>query len=172
MDDKKLVKLLKNKDEAALIFLIENYSGLLKSVITRTLSKFSYLQEETLNDAILAIWENVSAYDDKKSSFKNWCASVARYKAIDAIRREVKHNSCVELDERIPAYKDNEFDKLLVKEVFNYLSDEDRKLFEAIFLDGLSYDELSKELKVSKNALYSRVKRGREKLIKEFEEGI
>lgn len=171
MKEKKLINSLKNKDEKALADLIENYSGILKSVIKRVLQSFPDLWDECLNETLMAVWQNIDSYDCNRSSFKNWCASVARYKAIDTLRREVRHNNLEEIrDEN--CYTGNEFDLVLVKEIFKYLSPEDRKLFEAIFIEGYTYDEMAQKLGVSKDALYSRVKRSRRKIEKEFGEGV
>ena len=171
MKEKKLINSLKNKDEKALADLIENYSGILKSVIKRVLQSFPDLWDECLNETLMAVWQNIDSYDCNRSSFKNWCASVARYKAIDTLRREVRHNNREEIrDEN--SYTGNEFDRVLLKEIFQYLSPEDRKLFEAIFIEGYTYDEMAKKLGVSKDALYSRVKRSRRKIEKEFGEGV
>lgn len=170
MNEKKLIKLLKRKNTDGLKILMEDYSGILNSVISRTLSSFPFLVEEVLNETIFAIWENINYYDSSRSSFKNYLASIARYKAIDLLRKEVKHNS-YELLEDKTSYSDDEFNKLLIKEIFNYLSEEDRKLFTMLFVDGISYDELSRDLKKSKNALYSKVKRIRKKLNEEFNGG-
>lgn len=171
MKEKKLINSLKNKDEKALADLIENYSGILKSVIKRVLQSFPDLWDECLNETLMAVWQNIDSYDCKRSSFKNWCASVARYKAIDTLRREVRHNNREEIrDEN--SYTGNEFDRVLLKEIFKYLSPEDRKLFEAIFIEGYTYDEMAQKLGVSKDALYSRVKRSRRKIEKEFGEGV
>lgn len=171
MKEKKLINSLKNKDEKALADLIENYSGILKSVIKRVLQSFPDLWDECLNETLMAVWQNIDSYDCNRSSFKNWCASVARYKAIDTLRREVRHNNREEIrDEN--SYTGNEFDLVLLKEIFKYLSPEDRKLFEAIFIEGYTYDEMAQKLGVSKDALYSRVKRSRRKIEKEFGEGV
>ncbi len=171
MKEKELITSLKNKDEKALADLIENYSGILKSVIKRVLQSFPDLWDECLNETLMAVWQNIDSYDCNRSSFKNWCASVARYKAIDTLRREVRHNNREEIrDEN--SYTGNEFDLVLVKEIFKYLSPEDRKLFEAIFIEGYTYDEMAQKLGVSKDALYSRVKRSRRKIEKEFGEGV
>lgn len=171
MKEKKLITSLKNKDEKALADLIENYSGILKSVIKRVLQSFPDLWDDCLNETLMAVWQNIDSYDCNRSSFKNWCASVARYKAIDTLRREVRHNNREEIrDEN--GYTGNEFDQVLLKEIFKYLSPEDRKLFEAIFIEGYTYDEMAQKLGVSKDALYSRVKRSRRKIEKEFGEGV
>lgn len=171
MKEKKLITSIKNKDEKALADLIENYSGILKSVIKRVLQSFPDLWDECLNETLMAVWQNIDSYDCNRSSFKNWCASVARYKAIDTLRREVRHNNREEIrDEN--SYTGNEFDQVLLKEIFKYLSPENRKLFEAIFIEGYTYDEMAQKLGVSKDALYSRVKRSRRKIEKEFGEGV
>ena len=171
MKEKKLITSLKNKDEKAFADLIENYSGILKSVIKRVLQSFPDLWDKCLNETLMAVWQNIDSYDCNRSSFKNWCASVARYKAIDTLRREVRHNNREEIrDEN--SYTGNEFDRVLLKEIFKYLSPEDRKLFEAIFIEGYTYDEMAQKLGVSKDALYSRVKRSRRKIEKEFGEGV
>lgn len=171
MKEKKLITSLKNKDEKALADLIENYSGILKSVIKRVLLSFPDLWDECLNETLMAVWQNIDSYDCNRSSFKNWCASVARYKAIDTLRREVRHNNREEIrDEN--SYIGNEFDLVLLKEIFKYLSPENRKLFKAIFIEGYTYDEMAQKLGVSKDALYSRVKRSRRKIEKEFGEGV
>ena len=156
MDEKKLIELIDNKDEDGLVYFIENYAGLMKSVIVRILYKFPYLHEEVLNDSILSVWDNVKYYDNTKSSFKNWCASISRYNSLSLEDVDLASNT-------------DESDKIFVEEVLSYLSDEDRELFIALFVEGMTYDELSKEWNVSKNALYSRVKRGRQKLNKEFQ---
>lgn len=170
MDENKLIKQIKNKDENGLRSFIKGYGGLMKSVISKVLYDFPYLWDEVLNDSILAVWNNISAYQANKSSLKNWCASVAKYRAIDALRLEVKHKT-LPLEEINKLDYEDDYNRLLLDQVLNYLSEEDKSLFLAIFHEGKSYEELAKDLNTSKNALYSRVKRGRQKLKKEFQGG-
>lgn len=167
MVEEKIIKLLAARDQEGLNLLIENYSGILYSIIKKVLIKFPYLQDEVLNDALLGVWENINSFDPTRSSFKNWLASVARYMAIDALRREVRHNYQT-LDESYQEGQEDGFNKVLIKEIFTYLDEDDRKLFTALFLEGYSYEELAQDLKASKDSLYGRVKRAREKLKEEF----
>lgn len=168
MNEKNLVESIKEKNEQGLIIFIENYAGLMKSVISKILYEFPNLHEEVLNDSILSVWDNIISYDPKKSSFKNWCASIARYRAIDTLRVEIKHKY-IPIEEIIESSSDESFNMIYIEEIFNYLSEDDRKLFVDLFVDGKTYDELSKELEISKNALYSKVKRVRQELKKEFQ---
>ena len=167
MDEKKLIKSITEKNEDGLILFIENYAGLMKSVISRILYEFPHLHEEVLNDSLLSVWNNIKYYDSSKSSFKNWCASISRYRAIDALRIEIKHKS-VPIDEAFNVSAVEEPNPIYIEEILNHLCDEDKRLFVQLFIEGKTYEELSKELEVSKNALYARVKRGRQKLKKEF----
>ena len=73
-------------NEAALIYVIDTYGGLLKSVISKHLFVMPDRVEECLNDVLLNIWENISSFDESRSSFKNWVAAVAKYRAIDYLR--------------------------------------------------------------------------------------
>lgn len=170
MDEKKLIKLIIEKNEDGLIKFIENYAGLMKSVISRILYEFLHLHEEVLNDSLLSVWNNIKYYDNEKSSLKNWCASIARYRAIDALRIEIKHKT-VPIDEVINISTVDELNPIYIEEILNHLCDEDKRLFVQLFIEGKTYEELSQELEISKNALYARVKRGRQKLKKEFQGG-
>lgn len=169
MKEKLLITKIKNKDEKALIEFVDTYGPILKSVIFPVLSYYPELVGEVLNDCLLAIWENIESYDEKRSSFKNWCAAVSKYKAIDALRKEIKHESVnLEDIEIIPSediYKLDESEKIL-----KHLNKEDQIIFKKLFIDGYSYEEISKTSGISKDTLYNRVSRGK-KTLKEILQG-
>lgn len=167
MEENNLIKLIIEKNEDGLIIFIEKYAGLMKSVVSKILYEFPYLHEEVLNDSLLSVWNNMQYYDSEKSSLKNWCASIARYRAIDALRTEVRHKS-VSINEAINISSNDELNSIYIEEVLNYLSETDKELFIRLFVEGISYEELSRELDLSKNALYSRVKRARKELKSNF----
>ncbi|WP_411355011.1 sigma factor, partial [Peptoniphilus harei] len=98
MDNQDLIERLKNKDEDALYIFIEDYGKILKGVISKTLWKYPNLWDEAMNDALLIIWQNIQYFDPSRSTFKNWCALVAKYRAIDILRKEIKFES-LRLDE-------------------------------------------------------------------------
>ncbi len=87
MDDKKIISGIKKKDESSLVAFIDKYGAILKASIIKTIGNRDELVIEILNDSLLAIWDNIDSFDENRSSFKNWCAGVAKYKAIDAIRK-------------------------------------------------------------------------------------
>ena len=52
--------------------LIDNYNGLLTSIIRTHLKPIRNYEEECINDVLLAIWDNIEGFNAKESSFKNW----------------------------------------------------------------------------------------------------
>ncbi len=88
--DQKLITLLHNQNEEAIALLIEQYGGLIKSIIRKQLTVEDQDFEECLDDTILAIWQNIGAYDPAKNTLKHWVAAVAKYKAIDYQRKQIR----------------------------------------------------------------------------------
>ena len=86
------IQQLQQHNEKALLYVIDAYGGLLKSVIRKQLFRLPERQEECLDDVLLKIWQNISDFDESKNSFKNWAAAIARYRAIDYLRSE-EHTS-------------------------------------------------------------------------------
>lgn len=85
--EKNYIQQLQLHNEEALIYVIDMYGGLLKAVIRKHLFTMPHKQEECMNDVLLSIWEHAASFDDKKNSFKNWAAAIARYEAIDYLRK-------------------------------------------------------------------------------------
>ncbi|MDD7363593.1 MAG: sigma-70 family RNA polymerase sigma factor [Peptoniphilus sp.] len=160
MNCKELVNRLKRRDEDALYSFIEDYGAVLKGVVSKTLWKYPYLWDEALNDTLLSVWENIRYYDETRSSFKNWCAVIAKYKSIDLIRKEIKHES-VDIDDAPVAEQAPLTTNLEIEEALSALNDADRELFKDIFIDSLSYKEAAEKENITLENAYKRVSRGR-----------
>ena len=164
MDDNKIISGIKKKKENYLMEFINKYAPVLKASIIKTIGNRDDLIYEILNDSLLAIWDNIGSFDESRSSFKNWCAGVAKYKAIDAIRKENRHQS-INLDE----IKENigVEEHFLVDDsyqILKLLNNEDRDIFKKLFLEGYSYDDLADTTGMPKDRLYNRVSRSKKKL--------
>lgn len=168
MDDKEIIRGIKDKEEEVLLEFINTYGKTIKYVISNTIKTYPNLWEEVLNDSILAIWNNIESYIPELSSFKNWCASVAKYKSIDALRKEIRHDS-IPFDDLV--YEEGELINVnLVEEILACLSEDDQNIFKLLFLEDYSYGELAKMTGLSKEALYKRVSRGKKKIKEEWKE--
>ena len=82
LKDKLIIKYIKKCNPRGMEMLIENYSGLLASIIRTHLKQFGNYEEECISDVLLAIWDNIEEFNEKESSFKNWICVIAKYKEL------------------------------------------------------------------------------------------
>lgn len=169
MNEKKIIQGIKNRDEKSLRAFIDSYGPVMKASIYKVLTFNENVRMEVLNDSVLAVWDNIDSFDPARSSFKNRCAGVARYKAIDALRKEIRHKS-VDLDEVSPYLStDDDISIDETEEILKVLDEKDREIFRKLFLEGYSYDDLAKVYDISKARLYNRVARGKKKIKEEIQ---
>ncbi|MSS77558.1 sigma-70 family RNA polymerase sigma factor [Anaerococcus sp. AGMB00486] len=168
MNEEKIIRGIKKKNEASLKEFIKIYGPILKASIYKSLSLNQELRMEVLNDSLLAIWDNIDSFDPSRSSFKNWCAGIGKYKAIDALRKELRHKSInidtlanvLESDEELNF---DESDKILAM-----LDEDDREIFRKLFIEGYSYDDISNIYDISKDKLYNKISRKKKLLRKKI----
>jgi RNA polymerase sigma-70 factor (ECF subfamily) len=162
---------LRNKNEKALYFVIENYGWVIKSTVKKSLYNLIGHQEECINDILLAIWDNIDSFDEDKNSFKNWVAAISKYKSIDYQRKYLKNLKNENIENTELVSPENLLEKVLEKDVQNNLEKllaplkpEDKKIFLMVYLEEKDFDEISEELRISKSILYNRLSRGKKKL--------
>ena len=169
--EKNFVRQMKKGNEKALLYVIENYGWVLKTVVKRQMRTLPHLWDDCMNDTLMVVWDNIGSFDEKRSGFENWLAGVCRFKALNYVRKYVE-NSREELREQLPDLKDESAERALlqreyqeeISRILNYLKDEDAKIFRLIYLEGLSMDEVAKKMNMTKTAIYGRISRGRKRL--------
>ena len=107
MNDEMLMEKLRRKDSEALSHIIDTYSKLLWVIVGGILGKTGTPQdiEECISDVYLHVWNNPTAFNPNRGSFKTFIAVIAKSKALDAYRKLSKI-MFAELDEA--AYKDDD----------------------------------------------------------------
>lgn len=171
IDEGNFIEELKNRNEDALYFVIDNYLAIIKTVTNRHLFYLEDRKEECVNDCLLAVWENIHSYDPKRSSFKNWIAGIAKYKSIDYVRKYLKDRDIENIDDKIIESDEDSLNKLIEKEfnrqvddLLSNLSREDQKIFIETYFNNKSAEDISKEVDLKESAIYNRLSRGRKKL--------
>lgn len=173
---------LKQKNPLAIEFIVHEYGSLMKKVIRQYLYDSREAFEECFNDVLLAVWNNPDRFDDKKSEFKNWLCAIARYRAIDSLRRERKRRERfvslegeADLDylEHI-SVSDGCGDTVEkageeLKKLLSCLSEEDKDLFFRRYVKEQSVDEISKEKHMKHSLIYARISRGKKKMKRHME---
>lgn len=173
--EKNYIQQLQLKNEEALFYVIDTYGGLLMAVIKKHLAAVPDRQEECMNDVLLKTWDHSSCFDEKKSSFKNWAAAVAKYCAIDYLRQYQRELQQLDLEKVSIAKEDAELLGVIEKEISEEteqllacLKPEDRKLFWKLYVEEKSMEEVSKETGMKKDVIYNRLSRGKKKIRKHF----
>ncbi len=166
MNDKLIIKYIKKSNSKGMEMLIDNYNGLLTSVIRKHISPINNYEEECISDVLLAIWDNIEGFNEKESSFKNWICAIARYKAIDYKRKYISKIS-EELNQELSYIDENLYKLELeedIEELLSSLNHKDRELFRRYYLDGDKLEEIAVENNTNVSNLHSRLSRGRKKI--------
>lgn len=175
IDERNFIEALKRKDPRALNYVIDKYSNMIYKVSYAVL-KSRQLSEECLNDVLLKIWDNIQYFNKDNDKFYIWIIAVAKYTAIDILRKEVRHSNTVEISQL--ELGDNssicrEFEGKEKLEEVNYevnkMSDIDKSIFKNKFYFNKTNKEISRELGISKGLVNLRVFRVRKKLKEKFE---
>ena len=148
--------------------LVEQYGGLLAAVVRRHAPGLD--AEDLLADALLEIWRNAGRFDGT-GSFRNWAAAVARYRAIDAVRRAGRvqpGGGAAEL-ELLGGHTADEYFALELEDLFRELEPADRELLLERYFYGASPAEAAAKRGVSVSAVNTRVSRAKTRLAQTLE---
>ena len=125
--------------------------------------------EECLYDSIMKIWEHIGSYDEAHP-FAAWAATIAKYTALNRLRRLERIEPTVDITEmRIEdtaqLTADSDFNSFFA-ELTACLSDEDKLLFTRIFWLGQSPEEAARSMGKDRSVVYNRISRGKKKIMR------
>ena len=169
--EKNYIKQLRLHNEKALAYVIDEYGGLIMSVIRKHLFYLPEKQEECCDDVLLKIWQNIESFDENKSTFRNWAAAVAKYQAIDYLRSYRKELQTVNIEDAVIVQEDHALAGMIEKEInsevekmLECLKPQDRELFYKLYVEEKSMKQISCETGIKQEVIYNRLSRGRKKL--------
>ncbi|MCI5959067.1 MAG: sigma-70 family RNA polymerase sigma factor [Lachnospiraceae bacterium] len=165
------VEQLKKHNEQALVYVIDTYGWVLKTVVKRQMATLEHLWDDCMNDTLLAVWNNIDSFQPEKNEFQNWLAGVCRFKALTYVRKYIQ-SSREDLVEQMPEWKDEKAEKEFLQReyeeeveiVLSYLKEEDAKIFRMIYLEDLTMDEVAEKMQMSKTVIYGRISRGKKQI--------
>lgn len=180
MDEKSILKKLRNRDEKAFEEIIDLYSAYITVVVKNLLGSKGTKEdvEEVVADTFIALWNTAARINyEKYSSIKAYIAVIARNKAKDWLRVSKGHN--LQLMEDILII-DNSVEQIIVQReqqriianILKQLKPLDWKIFVAYYYQYKKVDEIAQELQMNPQTVKTRLRRGRE-VLKKFliEEG-
>ncbi len=131
---------------------------------------------EILNDGFLKIFKEIHhyqpAYADVVSSFKGWLRKIMVYTAIDNFRKNHKHKVVTQLEGivyQLESYHETAVDKLSYDEIIRGIQDLSpgyRTVFNLFVIDGLSHDEIAKQVGITSGTSKSNLSKARKQLQK------
>jgi RNA polymerase sigma-70 factor, ECF subfamily len=156
------------RDEQALKELYQLVSAQLFGVLLRILKQRA-MAEEALQDVMVRIWQRADQYVAYRGRAMTWITAIARYRAIDLLRRQP---ATAPLDEApSEALADNKLADLAdtttsqrlrvaLHDCFERLSDQQRKCLSLAYVEGYSQDEIANVIASPLGTVKSWMRRG------------
>jgi RNA polymerase sigma-70 factor, ECF subfamily len=151
------------EDGAAFRTLYDKTSPILFARLLRMLRRRS-VAEEVLQDVYVRIWQRASQFEAHRGRALAWMVTIARYCAIDLMRRErmtlVSDDSLAELPDEAGTEaggieKPNNFDFCIAQ-----LNDKTRACLTLAFVEGRSHDEIAQITTNPLGSVKSWIRRG------------
>jgi RNA polymerase sigma-70 factor, ECF subfamily len=164
--DTDLIARIIERDDMALSELYTEYAAQVHGISLYIL-KNAALAEEATQDTFLKIWDNAHRWDGKRSNLTTWICTIARFTAIDIVRREHRHFSHSEVDESIGFSVDqlsavsSEWDNAQhLNSLLRQLPQEQTQAIELAFFRGMSHQEIADHLCEPLGTIKSRIRNG------------
>ena len=121
--------------------------------------------EEAVSDTMLAVWQGAGHFS-RTSRVSTWILGIARHKALDAVRQNVRRQHEVELDHATECAQSgtDPIDQIhhhqvaaLTQQAMNRLSQDHREILRLVYDEDLPYEEIAALLSIPANTVKTRV---------------
>ena len=174
-DDNTLICRAQSGDECAFVDLIRVYYPFVYAIVIRIVNN-PHDAEEVVQDTFLNAYRGLAQYQEM-AKFKNWLGEIARNRARSWLRKQrIDTVPIDEVSEHTLGTQDLPDEQLirreqreLIRRAMETLSEKDREIARAYYLDGASYDELINTHGLSYNAIAFRLSRAKRQLSKRLQ---
>ena len=134
------------------------------------------LAEDLISEVFLDVWREASKFEGR-SAVSTWMLSIARFKALSALRRRPEQKLDDETAERIEDQSDNPETTLVKKDIgaqlrlaLSKLSNEHHKIIDLVYYHEKSVDEAAEIVGVPRNTVKTRMFYARKQISDLFEQ--
>lgn len=176
-DDFELLKELNTNPDRAMESIIEQYTGLVYSIINSKISSVGTAEDvkECVSDVFMEFYRKAKQMDTAKSSIKGFLIVIAKYKGIDLFRSLAgTAGRSVNMDETYEQLADNKLNpeqEVILKEQRKFLlqaieslGEPDREIFIRKYFLGQRTKEIADALYLRDNTVDKKISRGLKKL--------
>ncbi|MEG0295621.1 MAG: sigma-70 family RNA polymerase sigma factor [Clostridium sp.] len=169
------IEKLQQRDMQALEYVFDKYSDLIYRVGFKVTNN-KELSEECLNTVLMKIWEKIDSYVGNEDGFEAWIFSIAKFCAIDILRKEVRHFKAGDIDDRDEVATSSIEEQVEIKDdlkrvmyEIEKLGDLDKEIFIRRFMLNHRVKDIALHFEMTEKAVSLRILRSRKKLKKVLE---
>ncbi len=167
--DESLLYLIGRRHEAALGALYDRYNGLVFSIALEIVGD-RQIANDILQDVFASVWQKADSYRVDRGQVKVWLASLARHRAIDVKRKQIRdpegHSvDLATMDFGLTADTPDPEDTVDValqgqrlREALNVLPPEQRQALEMAYFGGLTTKEIAERLGEPQGTIKTRIR--------------
>jgi RNA polymerase sigma-70 factor (ECF subfamily) len=171
--DEDLMQLVRRADPRAFELVYERHATAAFSLAYRMTGRRA-AAEDVVQEAFLSIWRAGAHYDHTRGSVRTWVLGIVHNRAIDALRRNLRHDarraSDEGLEERFEAPDRTDVaaarreEAAEIRDALAALPDEQSKVIELAYFGGFSHSEIANMLETPVGTVKGRIRLGLEKL--------
>tara|TARA_R110002073_G_scaffold5617_11_gene34474 strand:- start:261 stop:941 length:681 start_codon:yes stop_codon:yes gene_type:complete len=161
-----LIRVGADQDREAYTRLFHHYAPLLKGFLMKGSNIRHEQAEELAQETMIKVWRRADSFNRQKSSASTWIYTIARNCRIDWIRREMRRQRNVHVDDLYEPGDDNPSqvslvqvrNKRIVRDSIDSLPQEQKEVISKIYFEGRTHSEVSEELSLPLGTVKSRIR--------------
>jgi RNA polymerase sigma-70 factor (ECF subfamily) len=171
--DEDLMQLVRQGDAGAFEVVYERHATAAFSLAYRMMGRRGPA-EDVVQEAFLSLWRSGARYDRTRGSVRTWVLGIVHHRAIDALRRGIRHDSRRARDEGIEERFESKDRTDLqaarreeaaeVRTALAALPSEQSRAIELAYFGGFSHSEIADMLQTPIGTVKGRIRLGLEKL--------
>ncbi len=161
-EDRRLLERVSRGDEAALRGLYDRFGERILRYVY-TLLHNRHLAEEVVQETMVAAWNGAGRFGGR-SKVSTWLFGIARHRAMDLLRREIRGERVPDVVLTIPDPAPAVERREHVLSALSGLPDDQREVVFLTFYEGLSYKEIAATLEIPEGTVKSRMYHAKRKL--------
>ena len=174
-NEKVLISRAQSGDEQAFADLMRMYYAFVYAIVIEIVNN-PHDAEEVVQDTFLNAYRGLTQYEEQ-TKFRSWLATIARNRALNWLRAQrmdtVSINEVKEHALQTPNTLDDQLirdeQRKLIRRAMETLPQKDREIAHSYYLDGASYDELTRTHGLSYKAIAFRLSRAKQRLAKRLQ---